>query len=462
MIARSLRSIAACIEGQWLSDRRAGARMIERISTDSRSLQPGDLFIALQGERFDGHEFVAQAIAGRAAALILSSASAQTYRTLAQQANVALLAVDDHYQAYVALAQDQRAALRQPVLGITGSNGKTSVRAMCQAILSQRYAVLASLGNENNHLGVPKTLLRCTLSHQRIVLEMGANALGEIAYLGQIAQPDVSVILNAADAHIGVFGGMQAIAQAKGELIGATALNGCVVLPRDEAGFAQWQAQIGPRHLVTFGLQPSAEYYATAIQSLPCGQQSFQLVTPQGRMRVQLPLLGRHQVINAVAAAAACLQLGADLCDVQQGLAQMAPIAGRLFMHHSRSGLRVIDDSYNANPSSTVAAIDALIQQPGGPHCLVLGTLAELGSWTLAGYQRISRYAQQCRVQLITLALSAADRRHWPYVTAHYASEAEVLAYCRALDPQAVVLVKGSRCAQMQHLVAALVEEVMA
>ncbi|WOD12111.1 UDP-N-acetylmuramoyl-tripeptide--D-alanyl-D-alanine ligase [Pseudomonas sp. NyZ704] len=422
----------------------------DSVSIDARRMQPGGLFVALSGERVDGHDYVAQArAAGASAALVSHSVNDPLPQLL----------VHDCRYALGQLSALAREAFQGPVVAITGSSGKTTVKEMLAAILRERGQVLATRGNLNNELGVPLTLLELGAEHQFAVIEMGAAALGDINYSMGLAKPTLSVLTNAGMAHVGRFGSPEAIARAKGEIITALGQEGQVVINLDSPWFEEWYQQLGKRKSLAFSLDnPTAELRAESVELDERGCPGFLLVTPQGSITVQMNLLGRHNIANALAAAGAAQLLGTDLELIRRGLARVKPVAGRVTPLEGKQGSLIIDDSYNANPASVKAAID-ILSDLQGTRILVLGDMGELGEWEEESHREIGTYAREQGLdglfavgRLCALAVDSfgADARL-------FGSRAELIeALVPQLDANTRVLVKGSRSAGMEEVVAGL------
>lgn len=342
------------------------------VSIDSRAIAPGQLFVALAGPRFDGHDYLNEvATKGAVAALVEREV---TNSTLPQ------LLVNDTRQALGQLGALNRAAFANPVAAITGSSGKTTVKEMLASILRTRGPVLATRGNLNNDLGVPLTLLELAPEHSAAVIELGASRLGEIAYTVGMTKPHVAVLNNAGTAHVGEFGGPDKIVEAKGEIIEGLDAEGVAVLNLDDKAFEIWKARAGERRVLTFALSNlAANFYASDLDRDARGCPAFNLHSPDGAERVQLNLLGTHNVANALAAAAAAHALGVSLPGIVAGLNAVQPVKGRTVAQLASNGMRVIDDTYNANPTSMCAAVDILAGF-SGRTVLVLGISANWAS----------------------------------------------------------------------------------
>ncbi|HFD11439.1 MAG TPA: UDP-N-acetylmuramoyl-tripeptide--D-alanyl-D-alanine ligase, partial [Crenotrichaceae bacterium] len=295
------------------------------VSIDGRSLKPGDLYVAIKGEHYDGHDFVNQASQAGAAGCLIE---------YPHHADIASVHVDQTRLALGSLAKYWRQRFEDlPVIAITGSNGKTTVKELTTSILSQQYKTLATAGNLNNELGVPLTLLKLTNDHQAAVIEMGANHPGEIAYLSNLTQPDIGVVTNAGSAHLEGFGDLQGVANAKGELFSALSANATAIINADDGFFSEWQSMAKQTEILSFGFSKHADIRATNIKVNPVTQgihSLFQLEYLGQTQQVHLPLSGRHNISNALAASAVGIALGLALSTIADGLASVAPVSGRL------------------------------------------------------------------------------------------------------------------------------------
>ena len=449
MIARDLATLATVTQGAL-----HGANApFGRVQSDTRALEPGALFVALAGERFDGHDFVADAVRQGAAGALVS-------RRL--DAALPQVVVPDTLAALTAYAHARRRAFTGPVVGITGSNGKTTVKEMTGAILGVAGPCLVTKGNLNNHIGVPLTLCRLDDTHRAAVIEMGANHVGEIAHLAAIARPDVGLVINAGPAHLEGFGGLEGVARGKGEMFEALDAAGTAVINADDRFAAYWHdlARRAGR-VVTFGLHERADVSANAVQGRLDAHgfaTAFDLVTPAGRRRIELALAGEHNVLNALAATAAALAAGAPLDAVEQGLRSMRAVAGRLEVKTARGGARLIDDAYNANPGSLRVGLGALAQVPG-VRWLVLGEMAELGADAPRLHAEMGAFARECGVARV-FAVGEGAR---PAVEAFGAgadwypgTDALLEALLPALHADVTLYVKGSRVNRLERVTAAL------
>ena len=447
-----LSDLARRIGGSLLGEDAAFARVV----TDTRQLRQGDLFVALKGERFDGHDYVLRAASLGAIGSLVSQAVAG--------APSQVLAVDT-LGALQAYAKSWRADFTLPVIGVTGSSGKTTTKQMLAAVCAARGPVLATEGNLNNHIGLPLTLLRLREEYRSAVIEMGASAGGEIALLADLARPDIGIVTQAGDAHLEGFGSRDGVARGKGELFTALGGRGVAVINRDDVYFDLWRELAGGSTVLSFGLSPQAHVRAENIHGEPAHAPTgtvFTLITPQGRARVELPLPGRHNVLNALSAAAAGLALGLDVAAIAGGLAEVRPVAGRLNWLGTPQGARLLDDSYNANPTSLRAALDLLAGLPGS-RWLVLGDMRELGGDEVAIHEEAGRTARALGIdRLYTVGALAQHAAAGFGAQAHHFSTAEALIEAlrdelAAADAAKVaLLVKGSRSSRMERVVAAL------
>ncbi len=415
---------------------------------DSRRVGRGDLFVAIPGPRFDGHDFVDQAREAGAAAVLVSRPG--DYR-------LPSLVVDDTRRALGRLGAAWRGTFSGPVVGVTGSNGKTTVKEMTARLLAPLGPVWATQGNLNNDLGVPLTLLSLRTDHRAAVIEMGANHAGEIAYLSSLARPRVGVVTHAGPAHLEGFGSLEGVARAKGELFAALGEGEVAVINRDDRFAPLWDELAAPAQVVDFGLDPRAAVRAEAVKAGPEGSR-FRLITPVGETWLTLPLPGEHNVRNALAATAVALSLGVELGSIRAALESMVPVAGRLRPRQGRRGARLIDDSYNANPASLQAGL-AVLAAHSGRRTLVLGDMAELGEEAVALHRQAGETARTMGIDRLyavgSLAAEAAQSfgaqgRCFDTV------EGLVQALLDDLDKEDTVLVKGSRSAGMERVVAAL------
>jgi UDP-N-acetylmuramoyl-tripeptide--D-alanyl-D-alanine ligase len=444
----TLAGLARCGEGRLVGE----DCQFDRISIDSRTLPAGALFIALRGERFDGHEFAGAAASRGACGLLVE-----------QQLAIALpqVLVPDTLRALAACARARRRQFPHPVIAVTGSNGKTTTKEILGAILGRKGPCLITKGNLNNHIGVPLTLLGLLSEHRYAVIEMGANHRGEIAHLASIAEPGIGLITNAGAAHLEGFGSLDGVAAGKGELFAGLPASGVAIINADDHYAPVWRSMAPGRRLLTFGLEQPADFTArritTTIESNG-PRQEFDLVTPAGTERVRLDLAGLHNLRNALGAAAAAHAAGASLADLAAGLAAVKPVRGRLEFRHALNGALLVDDSYNANPASVRAGLDTF-RTVAGARWLILGDMMELGSDAGRLHAEIGRYARETGIERL-LAVGPQSRLAveafgpggvWFEDVDHLIDDAQ-----RALAADVVVLVKGSRVNRLERVSAAL------
>lgn len=428
------------------------------VATDSRQSIGGALFFALKGENHDGHDHVASARAAGAVAVVVSRDDASF--------GLPRLVVADTLVALGRLAAVWRAACPATVVAITGNSGKTTTRELTAAVLRRAGATLATQGNFNNEIGVPLTLFQLDQHHQFAVIEMGQGRPGDIAYLVDIAQPDVAVVTNITGAHLAGFGSMAAIAAGKAEVYDKLAANGLAIINADDQFAAYWRARLPPCRVMTFGMTPAsvaqeADVRAEDVRLNAAGCVCFVLVTAAQRVDVALALPGVHNVSNALAAASIGLACGVGLADIAVALAGVVPVPGRLLVRVLADGTRLIDDTYNANPGSVRAAIVTLSSYVGR-RILVLGDMAELGPTAALLHHEVGEHARASGVDALyamgefcreTVAGFGSNARVFGDI------DALVLALRAELSADTTLLVKGSRSAGMERVVAALTGE---
>jgi UDP-N-acetylmuramoyl-tripeptide--D-alanyl-D-alanine ligase len=433
------------------------------VSTDSRQIQPGDMFVALAGDQFDGHAFVAAA-AQRGATVALVSAA------FAQQADVegmglTVIAVPNTLTALQEMARVQRQRFAGTVVGITGSNGKTTVKEMTAAVLAQRYATFRSPGNLNNHIGLPLSLLRLPPGIEVCVCEMGMNHLGEIRHLCSIAQPHVGVVTNVALAHVGYLGSLDEVQQAKGELIEALDANGIAVVNADDPR-TRAIGRRAPGRVITFGRSPEADVRGRVCADRGLDGVECELDIDGTTWPCHVALPGQHNLSNALAAAAVGVALQVSAPEIVAGLQGYRGMYGRMAIRRLRDGIVMIDDSYNANPDSMRVVLRFLQQLPAvGRRFAVVGDMLELGEAGPALHREMGAVAWQCGVdELIVLgelAKMMAEGAHEAGMTSSHihcvTSHQEAVAVLeRLVGPRDVILVKGSRGMTMERVVEAM------
>lgn len=444
--------LQASVQGEWLGAFSAAARFYG-VSTDSRQICPGDLYVAIKGERFDGHAFIAEAVRQGAAAVLVSEPVACA---------VPAIRVSDTRLALGQFARWHRRRMPlKKLIAVTGSNGKTTTKAMLLNLFANVGKTLATEGNLNNDFGVPRTLLKLRPEHEYAVIEMGANHPQEIEYLTLLAEPDIALLNNASGAHLEGFGSLEGVIATKGEIfLGLNCLhgNGWAILNTDSPGFDYWQAETARlqiENVLSFGEAESADVRLLSYDA-DSENSHFELSVKGQVQTVTMPLLGKHNALNAAACVAACLAAGLEWRQILPGLLSFGGVAGRLQKTALPHGW-LIDDSYNANPASVKAGIDTLVSLPGAA-LLCLGAMGELGSDTLEAHRDIARYAQHKGVAYLLVYGEACQvmpdvfGAQARYFESHEALVKEAL---RLLQSQRVnnVLVKGSRSAHMEKVV---------
>ena len=425
------------------------------VSTDTRTIKPGDLFVALKGPNFDGHEYLGVAEKDGAVAALISENVETALSTVL---------VKDTWRGLGQLAKAWRSQFQMPTVAITGSCGKTTLKEMVAAILSLRGKTHFTQGNFNNDIGVPITLLKLSAEHQYAVIELGANHLGEIAYTSGLTQPDVAVVTNAGEAHIEGFGSKENVAKAKGEIFEGLSSTGIAVLNGDDAFYDYWQSLVTDKKQVSFSLENTeTDFYGSTFVVGENGKCQFILnatsTATSETIEINLPLLGKSNALNAIAAAAVANSMGATLVEIKAGLESVKAIRGRLFPMDV-GPLKIIDDSYNANPVSIHAAIDLLAGVPG-ESCLVLGDMAELGVHSPSMHREVGAYAAKQGIEsLVVQGKHTSD--YLVGFTAHketgqrgvaFDTIEEVASFIVGEVSEALILVKGSRSAAMERVV---------
>ncbi|TQI78840.1 UDP-N-acetylmuramoyl-tripeptide--D-alanyl-D-alanine ligase [Serratia fonticola] len=450
MIPVSLQTLAAVLGAELI-----GADcQIAAVTTDTRQVTTGCLFVALKGERFDAHDFAADAVAAGARALLVSK------RLLLDTPQ---LLVKDTRLALGQLAAWVRQQVPAKVVALTGSSGKTSVKEMAAAILRECGEVLHTAGNFNNDIGVPLTLLRLQPQHDFAVIELGANHIGEIAYTTALTQPQSALVNNLAAAHLEGFGSLAGVAQAKGEIFAGLPADGIAIINADNNDWPHWQTQLQGKTVWRFSPQAaeSVDFFASDIQ-MKDGLTHFTLHSPFGTAAIALPLPGRHNVANALAATALAMSVGATLAAVSAGLKQLKAVPGRLFPVALAEGKLLLDDSYNANVGSMTAAAQVLAEMPGY-RVMVVGDMAELGAEAEECHRQVGEAARLAGIDKVisvgtlsqVLSAASGNGEHYQDKTAVIARVAELLSAHAVIT----VLIKGSRSAAMEQVVRALQEK---
>jgi len=414
------------------------------VTTDTRKAGRGDLFVALVGPNFDGHDFISRAKqAGAVAALVSREVNTE----------LPYVVVDDTRIGLGKLAAYWRDQFKHPLVAVTGSNGKTTVKEMIASILGQSGPVCVTRGNLNNDIGVPLTLLSIRPEHRYAVIEMGMNHLGEISYLSTLAKPDVAVITNAAEAHLEGLGSVDKVAQAKGEIFDSAAADAVAILNADDTYFEYWKSRIGNRRCVSFGIDNTADF-SSDYESVDDGMKIF-LKCSEGGIEMKLPLYGKHNVMNALAASAAAVAAGSNLADIKNGLEKLRSVAGRLEVKHGINGARVLDDTYNANPASVAAGLQVL-RESKGERILVLGDMAELGEAAGGIHSRVGELARRVGADRVFGfgPFSKQAVEHFGKGGKHFEDRQALVDELReCMKPDVTVLVKGSRKMQMEQVV---------
>ncbi len=445
---RTLRD-AARVAGGTLrgEDHRYGA-----VATDSRTLKPGALFVALRGPNFDGRDFLAAAAARGAIGAIVDRA---VEHALPQ------IVVADALVALQSISKAWRAEFSIPIVAVAGSNGKTTAKEMIAAILSRMGVCMATHGNLNNHIGVPVTLMRLEASHRSAVVEMGANRIGDVAELTRLARPTVGLITNAGAEHLEGFGNLDGVAQGEGEMVSQLEPGATAVINADDAYAGYWRGIATARRIVTFGVHADADFMAKDTElSIERGEFAtrFTLQCPLGTRLIVLKAGGAHNIGNALAAAAAASAAGASLEEIAAGLGDFRAVAGRLQLKAGARDSWIIDDSYNANPSSVRAGLEVLRSLPGQTW-LVLGDMAELGEYAQDSHAHMGSYARDCGIKrLFALGPQSSRAVETFGAGAEWFSDADSLTrrLQAELIPGVTVLIKGSRVNRLERVVQAL------
>lgn len=423
--------------------------IFDGLCTDTRQLKAGDLFIAIKGDKFDGHDFIAKAKElGAIAALVEHPLDGIKF---------VQLEVKDTVLALGKLGWFKRLSYHHPLLTVTGSCGKTTTKEMLAAILRQNSSALASIKSFNNHIGVPLTLWQLSDEYQFAVLEVGANHHGEIAYLADLIKPDIAIITNAAPVHLEGFGDMNGVAKAKGELLHGLASNGTAVLNLNDEYYEYWCGLLDPdnQRLITFGLSCNADITATNIKFSDEGYSSFVLRRGHEEIDISLPLLGQHNVMNALAAAAGALAVATPLQQIKAGLESMSPVYRRLVTSKGYAGAKIIDDSYNANPRAVEAVLEMLAKQ-NGEKILVLGDMLELGEEAAFWHKYVGNMAHDKSINALYAYGKYAEIVAQAFGKGGYVFHDKkelAAALKKTLHPNCVVLVKGSLGAAMDEVV---------
>lgn len=415
------------------------------VCIDSRIINPGNLFVAIKGEHFDGHDFIKEVEAKGAVAVVVNRAI--------QGVKIPQLVVEDPVLALAKIAEAHRQKIHCPVIALTGSNGKTTVKEMIAAILPSPSH--ATKGNLNNHLGAPLSVLQLNQQHRYAVFELGANHLGEIAHTVGIVHPDVTLINNIAPAHVEGFGSIDGVARAKGEIHQGLSAHGTVVINDDDAYSHFWDSLIGDKRVLRFSATHPADIYAQDVRLDTHGRGHFSLVLPNARADIELQVPGLHNVRNALAAATCCYAVGISIQDIQNGLNQFGGVKGRMTTLPGKNKSTIIDDTYNANLRSVLTALEVLALRPG-KRIFVFGDMGELGEWATQHHQEVGLAAKQLGIdQLLSCGThSLLASQAFGAQGHHFSSQEELVEnLLDELSDNTTVLVKGSRSSAMEKIV---------
>jgi UDP-N-acetylmuramoyl-tripeptide--D-alanyl-D-alanine ligase len=445
---RTLSDAARAVGGQLVGD----DHRYRDVASDSRTLEPGALFVALRGPNFDGREFVAAAAERGAIGAVVEAA---VPHALPQ------IVVPDALRALQRLGQAWRAQFTLSLVAVAGSNGKTTAKEMTAAILSRMGACMATRGNLNNHIGVPLTLMRLEASHRSAVVEMGANRIGDVAELVRLARPTVGLITNAGAEHLEGFGNLDGVAQGEGEMVSCLEPSATAVINADDAYAGYWRGVAAAGRILTFGVHANADFMAkNSVLAIEHGEFAtrFTLECPLGQRLITLKAGGEHNIGNALAAAAAASAAGASLEEIVLGLADFRAVAGRLQLKAGARDSWIIDDSYNANPSSVRAGLEVLRSLPGA-RWLVLGDMAELGEYAEDSHAHMGTYARDCGITRLFAVGPQSTRAVETFGSgAEWFADADSLTrrLQAELKPGVTVLIKGSRINRLERVVQAL------
>ncbi|HHX8647211.1 UDP-N-acetylmuramoyl-tripeptide--D-alanyl-D-alanine ligase [Vibrio antiquarius] len=452
MIKVTLSQIANITRGEIFGD----DLLIDEVSTDTRTIDRGALFVALVGERFDAHNFCQQAVDAGAGALLVEKRL---------DVNVPQIVVSDTKLALGELASWVHQTCQTPTVAITGSCGKTTVKEMVASILQLKGKVVFTAGNFNNDIGVPLTLLRSQQDDDYAVIELGANHIGEIAYTTQLVKPDIALVNNVAAAHLEGFGSIDGVKQAKGEIYQGLAAGSIAIVNLDSNGETKWESVLADKEVITFSQSNSAaDYYASNIVMNAAGEASFNLHIAASSQEIELSLgiIGQHNVANAIAASIIALQMGATLEEVRAGLKHLNKVKGRVEVEALSEKIKLIDDSYNASVPAMKAAVDLLAAFPG-QRWLILGNMAELGEESLALHRQVGEHAAPQKFEHVLTYGADAKVISELCQGIHFETHQEMIEYIKQHLDQAVpenhtILVKGANGARMFEVAAALKE----
>ncbi len=452
MINVTLSQIACITRGELVGE----DQTIAAVSTDTRSIENGSLFVALVGERFDAHDFCQQAAEAGAGALLVQKRLEVT---------VPQIVVADSKIALGELAAWVHHSCQTPTVAITGSCGKTTVKEMVASILQMKGQVLFTAGNFNNDIGVPLTLLRSQADDDYAVIELGANHIGEIAYTTQLVKPDIALVNNVAAAHLEGFGSIDGVKRAKGEIYQGLSAGGVAIVNLDSQGDTLWQSVLADKKVITFSqTNPQADFYASGVTMNEEGKASFTLHIPDDSQQIELSLgiIGQHNVANAIAASIIALQMGATSEEIQSGLIHLNKVKGRVDAEQLSPSVKLIDDSYNASVPAMKAAVD-LLGAFKGQRWLILGNMAELGEESLALHRQVGEHAAPLKFEHVLTYGTDAKVISDLCDGIHFETHQEMIDYIKQHLDQTVsenhtILVKGANGARMFEVAAALKE----
>ena len=425
-----------------------GDAVITGLAIDSRAVTPGDLFVAIDGEHVDGHDFIDKALDNGAVAI----ACTRPIDVAAPHIKAA-----DSHQLCAIFGQLIRGRFHGSVIGITGSAGKTTAKSFLESICGRAGTTVATLGNQNNELGVPLTLARLSVDPAFAVVEMGASRKGDITYLKSMAKPEVVVLLNALEAHVGCFGSLEAIVETKGEILDDLNASDTAVLNADQSHYSTWRLRAAPARIISFGENSAADVRLLDLIYRGFDGSDITVDAMGTRMSLRLSIPGRGGVTNALAAIAAAMALGIEASLIAQGIEALSPVEGRGNMIHLNKGIRLIDDSYNASPSSVIAALDTL-KHAKPPRTAVLADMLELGDDGPAYHREVGRHLSGLGIERVIAVgeLSAHISDNCTAYALHFANADHLLADCPEFSQDETVLVKGSRGMQLDRFVTSM------
>lgn len=418
---------------------------ITGICIDSRLIEPGNLFVAIAGDRFDGHDFILEVVAKGALAVVVNR--------VMDGITVPQLVVPDTLDALAKIATAHRQTMTSPVIALTGSNGKTTVKEMIAAILPPPSH--ATKGNLNNHIGAPLSVLQMNSEHRYAVFELGANHSGEIAHTVAIVRPDVTLINNIAPAHVEGFGSIDGVARAKGEIHQGLSVNGTAIINDDDAYAHFWDKLLVDKKTLRFSAINPADVYAQDVRFDTHGRGHFSLILPNAQVDIELQVPGLHNVRNALAAAACCYAIGISVQDIQSGLANFSGVKGRMTILAGKNNSTIIDDTYNANLRSVLTGLEVLAARPGR-KIFVFGDMGELGDWATQHHQEVGLAARQLGIDALMCcgSYSLLTAQAFGEGGRHFSTQDELAQILlKELAPDTSVLVKGSRSSAMEKIV---------